>query len=153
MTGKKLTGIDKMRNRKELVEVIGFSVAILAGFVLIAMAMQMGTWHTLLDKKYLTDPDLPISEWQNATFTVTHDQINHEIMEEVYYCIVAGAIAAIGLGFGWAGLLTPTNEELHKMGCKTGRDVNYCPECGVPNKYCSECGLKLSRLKAKKKKE
>jgi len=150
---KKLTGIEKMRKRKKSVQMIGFMVFVMAGVIALILAMQMGMWQDLLDKQYLTDPNLPISEWKNATFTLSHERINHLIMENAVYVVGAMAVAAIGLGFAWAGLLNPTNEELHKMGCRIARDAKYCPECGAANKYCPECGLKLSRLEDKKKKE
>jgi ABC-type Fe3+ transport system permease subunit len=140
---KKLTGIEKMRKRKEIVQTIGFVVFVMAGVVALILAMQMGMWQDLLDKQYLTNPDLPISEWKNATFTLTHERINHLIMENAVYTVGALAVAAIGLGFGWAGLLTPTNVELHRMGCQGSANWKYCPECG----------LTLSHLEEKKKKD
>lgn len=152
MTEKKeLTGVEKMRKRKEIITTIGACMLILGGVVALVVAMEMGTWQDFLDKKYLTDPNLPISQWKNATFTISHEQINEKLTEFLYVAAISGGIALIGLGMCWAGVLTPSNEELHRMGCNTAKDWKYCPECGTANKYCSECGIKLSRLQEKKK--
>ena len=142
MTEEKMDSgqVKRLRKRRNYVEFVGLCVGLIGGMVLMVSALEASSYNDLEYKnKYLTNPDLPISEWGNATWTISHKQIHDEAAGFILYAVVGGVVLVGGFGLAMGGLISPSFKELHLMGCKGNEEPKYCPECG----------LKLSELKEK----
>jgi hypothetical protein len=130
--------VKRLRKRTKGIGLVSFLV-IFVGLAIFLIAFMEANQYSQLEfeKKYLTDPNIPVSQWENATWTISHKQIHSEQVKMVLPGAIGLAIVGFGAGFGFTGLISPSPKELHKMGCRGEGKQKYCPECG----------LKLSELK------
>jgi hypothetical protein len=136
---KEKTAIEKIRAGKENLGIIGGYVALIGAMILLIATFQIIAYGNLADQKYLTNPDQPISQMQNATYTISKRQIDIKMNELIPIAIVGGVIGLLGLMTAFSGAIVISNRELHKMQCIHSDEMIYCPVCGI----------KLSRLKEK----
>ena len=74
MTEEKMDSeqVKRLRKRRNYVEFVGLCVGLIGGMFLVFSVMEAGAYNDLEYKnKYLTNPDLPISEWGNATWKIS----------------------------------------------------------------------------------
>ena len=133
---KVLKGI---RAKKETIAL--FSVYVLGiGIAGILFACgSMAIVQSLDNDKYLSNPDIPYSQLDNATYTYSNDDLEKLTvgLRELFY--LTGIFAVAGSSCFLVVMFSYDKKELHILTCKQVKDVKFCPECG----------LEIKRLKKK----
>lgn len=148
MTIRKKSGLEKIKFDTMIMGyIILVGTLVGAGFLLFGM-FQYGTWQSMKDENYLTNPDTPISQMKNATFTWSRAEINTKEMYAIQIALFGGGLLIASYFMLFA---IPMKKDFHLIGCNYGKPI--CENTTNPNlKYCPECGLKLKLLKEKPEK-
>ena len=140
--------IEKIRKRGKVAESVSAAVfAVGAAIVLAALfigALQNGP---IADKDHLTDPDIPYSQLDNATYTWTAEEIQDAADKTLIGVLIGGAVFAIGyMGMIVCRYISPGRREYHRESCNFAQV--YKTKDDIPDSYtaCPECGEKLKWL-------
>ena len=131
--------LKSIKARKEMI--VLFSVYVLAVGVagLLFACGSMAIVQSLDNDKYLSNPDIPYSQLDNATYTYTNDDLEKLTvgLRELFY--LTGIFTVASASCFLVVMLSYDKKELHILTCKQIKDVKFCPECG----------LEIKRLKKK----
>lgn len=90
---------------------------------------------SLDNDKYLSNPDIPYSQLDNATYTYTKENLSDldtGLTEIVYLTVIISVASASCFA---VMVVTYDKRELHILTCTPVKGVKYCPECGVKIAY------------------
>ena len=138
--------IEKVRKRGKVAAVVCMGIMLIgAGFAIASILMGMNAPYA--DRDHLTDPDIPYSQLDNATYTWTAE----EIADRQADGLILLAIGAVFFVVGYAGAavvsyISPGQREYHRQSCNFAQV--YKTKDNIPESYvaCPECGVKLERL-------
>ena len=120
-----------MKSRKE--GMMFFCLYILAiGLAGLLFAFGSLSITGLLDNdKYLSNPDIPYSQMDNATYTYTKENLSdlNAGLTELFY--LTALVAVAGASCFFVMLVSYDKREIHILTCTPVKGVKYCPECGV----------------------
>jgi len=144
MTKELKESMEKKRKISGLIAIVGF-YALVIGFGILIMglfsAQSLDRW---LDEEHMSDPSMPYNEFENATYTITPNDLDELLVMSQDMAVIG--VVFLGLGVAIIGTMmavVPSKKEQHKLLCSvTVREHET-------DLYCSECGLKLSLLEKK----
>ena len=128
MTDNKIRGLEKIRRDSRFVGAVALGMMIGGGFLGLFATGFVGGLATMIDNNHLTDPDTPVSELENATYTFSPDDIIDDVWQFSLMMIAGVTIMVSGLIVVAA---LPDSKDLHIAICKGHGEVRYCPECGL----------------------
>lgn len=142
--------LEKIKKNARIAWGFGVIVALVGAMIALMSIVALGAGGMFPDREHITDQNMPVRDFENATYTWTSKEIKDMQTEQINVTIVGGIIAGIGMAIYYtAAALEPSKKTMHKVGCKKAKDYQFCPECGAANKYCPECGLNLLKLEKK----
>lgn len=112
---------------------VGLLLVLFGGFTLMQFA-----W--VAQEKYLTDPSTPYNELENASYTITPEEIVSQTKNVQSIVILAFPFLAFGLGIVLTTtFIVGTKIERHNENCEyTVKSKDYA-------KYCPICGIRLEK--------
>lgn len=139
---RKLTNKDR---RSIAVMVFGFMIVAGATVLLMALITLQG-YAQITQDKYLTDPAIPHDQMENASYTITADEILSGLKAKTTCIYTGSAIFACGYAALLAStVLIPSRKDDHKANCSSivilnSAKVEYCPICGIELKTLEKKG-------------
>ena len=86
---------------------------------------------SLDNDKYLSNPDIPYSQMDNATYTYTDENLSDLAGGFTEFLYLAGIISVASAACFLVMMISYDKRELHILTCTPVKGVKYCPECGV----------------------
>ena len=81
--------------------------------------------------KYLSNPDIPYSQLDNATYTYTKEDLSDLANAMTGFLYLTAIITAASASCFIVMIVSYDKRELHILTCTPVKGVKYCPECGV----------------------
>lgn len=86
---------------------------------------------SLDNDKYLSNPDIPYSQLDNATYTFTNEDLSDLAVALTEFLYLTAIIVAASASSFIVMMVAYDKRELHILTCTPVKGVKYCPECGV----------------------
>ena len=144
MTKELKESMEKKRKISGLIAILGLYAVVIGFAVLVIGLFSAQSLDRWLDEEHMTDPSMPYNEFENATYTITPNDLDELLVMSQDMAVIG--VVFLGLGAAIIGTMiavVPSKKEQHKLVCTNPKYMD--PD----NTYCPECGLKLSLLEKK----
>lgn len=138
---RKLTNKDR---RGIAVLVFGMMIVV-GGLIVMFAALEVTSLSIIAQDKYLTDPSIPHDQMENASYTITANEMLDMLDTQSVYIYTGSAIVICGyVTLFVSRILVPSRKEDHENNCHS-----ITIFASGPIEYCPVCGIELKRLKKK----
>ena len=148
MTKELKESMEKKRKIRGLIAILGLYAVVIGFAVLVIGLFSAQSLDRWLDEEHMSDPSMPYNEFENATYTITPNDLDELLVMSQDMAVIG--VVFLGLGVAIIGTMIavmPSKKEQHKLICPNIEAMFWGNK--VEPIYCPVCGLKLSLLDRK----